>query len=397
MSQIKQIFRPKYRVDECMEAIRGVLESGWTGQGPNCQAFEKEFQAFLGTSAQQDAVFCNSATAALHMAVKLCDLPPGSKIATTALTFCSTNHVILYENHTPVFCDINMIDLSLSAESVIQAIKAGARAVIWVHLGGNVTSGFYTVCDYIKNHAPDVVMIEDCAHAAGSFYQGYIAADGHTIRLLKRRVGSPIDGIKQMSCFSFQAVKNLPTADSGMLVIPSEYSVRARKLVWLGIDKSTYSRTNTQEYKWRYTIDELGYKYNGNDIMAAIARVQLKYLDHDNAYRKMLYKTYQEALIDRPLLHAPESSQHLIQVLVRNREEVMQQMQAAGYGTGVHYLPNYEFPIFAPYYQAGSCPITEEFAPQILSLPNHSEVTIEDVLKICEIINQNYFSSRSLQ
>jgi len=275
-TKLVQLFHPKYRVDECLAEIREVLESGWTGYGPKSAQFEKEFCNFLGV---KQGVFLNSATAALHIALRLLDLPPQSRVATTPITFCSTNHVILYEGLTPVFCDVNPKTLCLSFDSIKKAIEEGAKAVLWVHYGGYVSSDFYQLMDYIDTYATHVKVIEDCAHAAGSFYFN------------KKRVGS---WGGNLACFSFQAVKNLPSSDSGFLVVPQLHLERAKRLAWLGIDKSTYARTSSQKgeelYKWRYSISELGWKYNGNDIVAAVCLTQLKYLDADNAYRKQIRK-----------------------------------------------------------------------------------------------------------
>lgn len=376
-TKLVQLFHPKYRVDECITEIRSVLESGWTGYGPKSAAFEKEFSEFLGIN---HGVFLNSATAALHIALHLLGLPPKTKVATTPLTFCSTNHVILYEKMIPVFCDIDPKNLCLSFESVKKAIdEDGIEAVLWVHYGGYVSSDFYKLMQYIEQNHLKIEVIEDCAHASGSFY------------CYGRRVGSK----NNLACFSFQAVKNLPSADSGFLTIPNNEALleRAKRLAWLGIDKSTYARISSTKgeelYKWRYTIDELGWKYNGNDIMAAICSTQLKYLDQDNAYRKQIRAWYAKTTLGANLIdHDENSSTHLVAGLFENRDYLMTKLKLRGYAPGVHYIPNYEFPIFEKYYTKGSCPNTEKIANKILTLPNHLRLTHDDVMEICKIIEE---------
>jgi dTDP-4-amino-4,6-dideoxygalactose transaminase len=88
--------------------------------------------------------------------------------------------------------------------------------------------------------------------------------------------------------FSFHAVKNLPTADSGMVCFAdAELDAVARHWTWLGIDKDTYSRTHSDStYKWHYEVEHVGFKYHGNSIMAALGVVALKYVDADNACRR---------------------------------------------------------------------------------------------------------------
>lgn len=369
-----QLFRPTYEVEECIKAIRKVLLSGWTGPGPESQRFEQDWCQFTGA---KHAHFLNSATAALHIAVRMLDLPKGSKILTTPLTFVSTNAVILYEGCEPVFVDINENDLSLDEDDFMNKLEAHqAKGALWVHYAGQVSSHFDRV---MNRDLKGLQMIEDSAHAGGAFYRD------------RSRVGSRAD---TFSCFSYQAVKNLPTFDSGMLCCPTDdFLKRAKKLAWLGIDKDTYSRTNSHQnevYKWRYDVSELGWKYNGNDVAAAIANTQLKYLDRDNAFRRNIYEAYLKNFKGHNQItlipHSIGSSHHLLVIRVNNREEVIAALKVKGIAPGVHYLPNNEFPVFRPYYQPGSCPNLERIAPQILSLPNHLQLTLSEIDQVSETV-----------
>jgi dTDP-4-amino-4,6-dideoxygalactose transaminase len=373
------LFRPRYEVEECLSAIRQVLEKGWTGQGPKCQEFENAWKDFIGAP---NAHFVSSATAALHIAVRLLDLPKGSKVATTPITFVSSNAVLLYEGLEPVFCDIGA-DLSLSFNSVKTAIEEkGAKAVMWVHYGGSISEDFYDLMKYANEHK--IPVIEDCAHAAGAFYR-----DG-------TRVGSRKDTI---SCFSYHSVKNLPIMDGGMICVPNqEAHNRATRLSWMGIDKSTYARTGdagNEVYKWSYDVPELGWKYNGNDIAASIGLVQLKYLDQGNAYRKLLYERYINNLIGMPResdirvsRHSEGSSHHLLVVKAANRDTLIAALKLNGIAPGVHYLPNYRFPVFARF-DHGACENVEKESDQLVSLPNHLCLAITEVDTVCRIIKSS--------
>lgn len=366
------LFKARYEVEECVDAIRKVLTSGWSGQGPKCAEFEAAWKDFTGAS---NAHFVSSATAALHVAVRLWDLPKGTKVATTPITFVSSNAVLLYEGLEPVFCDVGP-DLSLSFESVKKAIESkGAKAVMWVHYGGSVSEDFYKLMTYARMNS--IKVIEDCAHAAGASYK-----DGS-------RVGSRTDTV---SCFSFHSVKNLPIMDGGMLCVPDKgLHERATRLSWLGIDKSTYARTageGNEVYKWSYDVPELGWKYNGNDIAASIGLVQLKYLDRDNAYRKMIYGRYVENLVIGKVglvTHSEKSAHHLVVAMVQNREAVIAGMKANGIAPGVHYLPNYLFPVFSKF-DHSDCTGVEEWSKDIVSLPNHLCMTMKDVDEVCRVV-----------
>jgi len=369
-----QLFRPTFEIDECLASLRRILESGWTGTGPECKQFEEEWNGFIGS---KYSLFLNSATAALHIAIRLLNLPKQSKILTTPLTFVSTNAVILYEGHEPVFVDVNEEDLSLcSADFANKKKQSDAKAAIWVHYGGQISPHFYSTLNANK----DLQFIEDCAHASGAYYE-----DGS-------RVGSKTNTI---SCFSYHSVKNLPTFDSGMLCCPSASMLeRARRLSWMGIDKDTYSRTNSNDlYKWYYQVSELGWKYNGNDIAACIARVQLKFLDRDNEIRRRHFYSYKRNFDGYPqitlLPHLNSSAPHLIVIRVKNRDELIMALKKRGISPGVHYLPNFEFPVFQKYYQKGSCPNAERISNEILSLPNHLKLTQSDIDFVSEVVIQH--------
>lgn len=366
------LFRPRYEVNECVEEIRKVLESGWSGLGPKCSEFEKQWCAFTGAA---NSHFVSSATAALHVAVRLLDLPKGTPVATTPLTFVSSNAAILYEGLVPVFCDCGK-DLSLSFESVRRAVEEkGAKAVVWVHHGGNVSLDFYKMMEYAKNAG--IKVVEDCAHASGASYK-----DGS-------RVGSRTDTV---SCFSFHSVKNLPIFDGGFVCVPSkEADARARRLSWLGIDKSTYSRTTggtNEVYKWAYDVPELGWKYNGNDVAASIGLVQLKYLDRDNAYRKAIAERYADRLKGTSVdfvEHQKGSSRHLVVARVADRDRVIAAMKANGMAPGVHYMPNYMFPVFAGF-DRSLCETMDKDWKGIVSLPNHMCLSMADVDEVCKVV-----------
>lgn len=370
-----QLFRPKYEVEECLREIRKVMEMGWTGCGPKCVEFEKAWSGYIGAPYPH---FVSSATAALHIAVRLLDLPKGSKIVSTPITFVSTNAAIVYEGHEPVFADVSG-DMSLRFESVEKAVQTtGAKAVIWVHYGGSVSKDFYTLMSAVNNGKLNVKVIEDCAHASGACY-----SDG-------RRVGSRTDTI---SCFSFHSVKNLPIFDGGMICVPNAHMrTRAGALSWLGIDKGTFARTvdgANEVYKWAYNVPELGWKYNANDIAASIGLVQLKYLDRDNAFRARIHEWYKDLLGEKAMDHERGSSHHLMIAWVKDRDSVIAKLKANGIAPGVHYLPNYKFPAFEKY-DHSLCISAERAFSEIISLPNHLEMTRKDVEMVCEIIGNGF-------
>lgn len=368
----QQLFVPKFRVAECLEAIGECLEKGWTGLGFKTVEIEKAWQSYTGLP---HAHFLSSNTVGLHLAVELFKRKhgwaDGDEVITTPLTFVSSNHAVLYSGLKPIFADVDE-SLCLDPASIEERISPRTRAVMFVGMGGN--SGQYEkVAELCRRRGLKLIL--DAAHMSGTRVQG-------------KTVGADADVI----VYSYQAVKNLPTADSGMICFrEKEDDERARKLSWLGINKDTYARTAAQgAYKWMYDVEELGFKYHGNSIMAAIALVSLKYLDQDNAYRRQLASWYRAEVGAHPgLSFVPvaddcESSTHLVQIRVKNRDALMLALNEHEVYPGVHYRDNTEYEMYS--YGAGTCPNAHLASTEIISLPMHMGITKADVEKISALL-----------
>lgn len=375
MTMSTQLFVPTFEVEECLDEIRDCLEKGWTGLGYKTIEFEEKWKAYTGLP---HAHFLNSATAGLHLAIKIFKEEEGWKdgdeVITTPLTFVSSNHAIGYEGLRAVFADVDEY-LCLDPASVEERITERTRAVMFVGLGGS-SGRLQEIVQLCKRHGLRLIL--DAAHMSGTRCHGQI-------------VGKEAD----VAVYSYQAVKNLPTADSGMICFQeARYDAIARKMAWLGINKDTYARTNDKgAYKWKYDVEYLGFKYHGNSIMAAIALVQLRYLDRDNAYRRQICCWYDEAFgkvpqLVRPIALPPgcESSRHLYIIEVDHRDELILALNESQIYPGVHYRDN---TCYAMYEQAqGSCPNAHRLSERILSLPLHLRMSKAEVDHIAESIIQ---------
>lgn len=365
------LFVPTFRIDEVLEAIRECLEKGWTGLGFKTVEFE---QAWKDHTRLPHAHFLSSASAGLHLALKLLKEArgwrEGDEVITTPLTFVSTNHAILYEGLRPVFADVDE-HLCLDPASVAARITPRTRAVVFVGLGGN--PGRYAEVRKLCAER-GLALVLDAAHMSGTWM-----ADG-------THAGADAD----VSVFSFQAVKNLPTADSGMVCFASAgLDEEVRKWTWLGINKDTYTRTQSSgAYKWHYDVEHVGFKYHGNSIMAAMGLVGLKYMEQDNAFRRDLAAVYDAELagasgVERiVMVPGCTPSRHLYQVLVERRDEVMVGLNARGVYPGVHYRDN---TLYRMYAQAeGTCPRARRASERVISLPLHLRLTVDDARRVAE-------------
>ncbi len=369
-----QLFVPTFDVDACLAQVRECLEKGWTGMGYKTVEFEEAWKKYTGLP---HAYYVNSNTAGLNLAVEVLKIQNGwaddDEIITTPLTFISTNHAIILGKMKAVFADVDDT-LCLDPAEVEKHITNRTRAVMFVGFGGN-TGRYGEIVALCKKHGLKLIL--DAAHMAGT------------------RLNSEIPGKEaDVVVYSFQAVKNLPTGDSGIVCFATaENDALVRKLAWLGINKDTYSRTISEggTYKWKYDVEYVGYKDNGNAIMAGIALAQLPHLDRDNAYRRTLAQWYTDGFKDYGdklrLVETPadcESARHLFQIIVDDRDGLMIYLNANEIYPGVHYVDNTEYRMYR--YADGSCPRARYASNHIISLPMHLRLTYSDVRKVIQTI-----------
>ena len=200
-----QVFKPFFRKDEILAEMAECLDIGWTGMGFKTLHFEEAFKAYTGLG---NAHFLSSATAGLELALKVLKQhyrwDDDCEVVTTPMTFISSNHAILKNVLIPVFADVDE-QLCLDPASIEACITPKTRAVMFVGLGGNIgqLEAVKALCK--KNN---LVLILDAAHMAGT----RVKSVGTSSRF-DLHAGHDVD----VAVFSFQAVKNLPTADSGMV------------------------------------------------------------------------------------------------------------------------------------------------------------------------------------
>jgi perosamine synthetase len=372
-----QLNRPFYH-PEAYKNVKRVLESGWSGLGPEVEAFEQEFATYLGA---KYVVGTSSGTEALRLSVVSAHLTKGSIIITTPNTFVSTGHVILQSGFIPYFVDIDLRTGSLSIDSVHKALKdKGIKvgAIMVVHYGGMPID-----VDEFKDLADRYCceLFEDAAHCSGSEYKG-------------TKVGS---GSRYCS-FSFHAVKNLSMGDGGAIATNDKAIYNyLKQLRWLGIDKSTLERSQGGLYSWDYDCPVLGFKSHLNDVSAAIGRGQLLHLDEDNKYRMSLVDRYlanlrfMENITPIGKQIGKVSSNHMFVVRFKTRElreRAMMALQENGIQYGHHYKNN---ALYSPYkhLQHGPLPNMEIWNDTALTLPLHLGVSLNDVDYICDTIDKS--------
>lgn len=376
-----QVFRPNYGEEE-FQALRESFGSGWIGLGPKTAEFEQKFCQHVNA---RYAVALNSATAGLHLAVAAFGIGTGDEVLVPTMSFVSTAHCVLYTGATPVFCDIEPDTLNIDLEDARRRVTEHTRAIIVVHYGG-------LPCDMDAVHSlageHNLVVVEDASHACGSQYKG-----------------QPIGALSEATVFSFHAVKNLATGDGGMITtnLVEMYHL-LRKLRWVGIDKSTWERTEEAEtsleagirryaqYSWYYEVDEIGYKYHMNDIAASLGLVQLQKLEGGNERRRQIAARYTEAFSSVKWIDTPPSkpyalsAQHNYVIKTPYRDALNAYLQDYGIATGVHYMPIHLHPLYRKRVSA-RLPVAEEVWTRLLTLPLYPTLTDEQVEYIIESVS----------
>lgn len=382
--EVLPVFRPDMGEEEA-KAVAEVIQSGWIGLGPKTEELETAFAKFTSS---KYAVSVNSATAALHLSLIALEIGKGDEVLVPSLTFVSTSHAVLYTRAKPIFVDVDPETLCMDPGDLKRKITKRSKAVIPVHYGGHPAD-----LDAIAKIAKDynLHVIEDASHACGARYK-------------EKKIGS----ISSLTCFSFHAVKNLATADGGMITTNnSALAQKIKRLRWVGINKETWEREELvasgdyRSYGWYYDVTDLGYKYHMNDITAAIGIVQLKKLNKTNAKRAKLTKRYNEKLKGIKWLKTPivknwaKSAYHNYVIQTAYRDKLNVFLKERKISSGVHYVPIHHFTYYKEQKLTADVPTTEKVWKNLLTLPLYPTLSIRDQDRVIKAIQD--FGRKAIQ
>lgn len=347
---------------EELEEVRTSLEAQWIGIGPKTAAFEKQFAERLGLPG---FVLLDSGSNALHLAVKLLDLPPGSDVLVPSFTWISCAHAVVLCGHNPVFCDVDLDTHNVTRKTVEAARTPNTKAVMVVHYGGLPVR-----LDEFEGLGLPVV--EDAAHATDS-----------------RLKGQACGGIGEVGIYSFDAVKNLAMGEGGGLTAKDPARVaRAKQLRYCGIGKSGFEASANKQRWWEYNVTDFFPKMLPSDIAASIGLAQLRKLDKMQAYRKQIWETYQKEFASLGWLvrpqDAPADARHsyftyCVRVPAGKRDAFAKRLYDRGIYTTLRYHPLHLNPI---YKSKAKLPVCERLNEEALSLPIHPALKPADVEKI---------------
>lgn len=350
---------------EVLAAVKRVFESGKLILGPEVHAFELEFAQFLGGGVHTVGVA--NGTDAISLILRAYGVGPGDEIVTVANTAVPTVSAIRETGARPVFCDVRPDTALIDVDKVPALVNERTKAVIAVHLFGNVVDVPRLLA---LVGARGVKVVEDCAQCHGA--------------TLRTEAGERMTGtMGDAAAFSFYPTKNLGAYGDGGLCTTTDAALAA-----LLRSKRMYG------FEEHYYAEREGVNSRLDELHAAILRVKLRHLPEHVARRRALAAIYDEELpktVTRvaPAAHA-QHAYHLYVVRVKDRDRVRQELDARGIGTGVHYpFPIHRMRGYAFLgYGDGSLPVTEQLAGEVLSLPLYPELPADDVRAVCKALGE---------
>ncbi|MDR2573908.1 MAG: DegT/DnrJ/EryC1/StrS family aminotransferase [Desulfovibrio sp.] len=354
---------------EARAVSRVLLEDGYLGMGNEVRLFEEELSAFLGISAQR-IIAVNTGTAALHLAVEALAPRGGGEVLAPSLTFVASFQAIAAAGCTPVACDCLPETGTLDLKDAEKRLSSKTFAVMPVDYASNPWQ-LDEVYDFATRKGLRVV--EDAAHAFGCLSRG-------------RKIGSFGD----LVCFSFDGIKNITSGEGGCVVsFDAEVARRISDARLLGVEGDAQKRFAGAR-SWDPDVTRQGWRYHMSNIMAALGRVQLARLETEFIpARRALAARYREQLAgvaDIAFLRTDPADfivPHIlpVRVLRRRKDAVKNALAEKGIPTGMHYKPNHLLTYFGG--GAACLPATEQLYSELLTLPLHPGLSVQDVDNVC--------------
>jgi dTDP-4-amino-4,6-dideoxygalactose transaminase len=356
--------------DAELRAVAEVFADGYLGMGETVAAFERELAEWLGGGVRVAAV--SSGTSALHLACAAIGLKSGDEVLVPANTFVACFQAVSATGADPVACDIDPATGLLDMNDARRRITARTRAVLPVHYAG-FGGDFPALLDWAATCGLRV--IDDAAHAFGGRSHG-------------RLFGSFGD----VTCFSFDPIKNITCGEGGAVVTrDEEVDRRVRAMRRLGIERV---RTASAGDAGNLAFDVIGpgWRYHMPNLLAAIGRVQLGRFESEIKPRRLgLAELYRVLLAGVPRLGLPPAEDgvvpHIVAVSVpaEERETLRGRLRAAGFETSVQYPPANRLTRF----RSPPLPGAEQWFRESFTLPLHQRVREDQVRTICKIVREH--------
>jgi dTDP-4-amino-4,6-dideoxygalactose transaminase len=379
--------------DEEIEEVVATLRSDWITTGPRTQAFERQFEEFVGARAALAVASCSGA---LHVSLAALGIGRGDRVITTPMTFCSTVNVIEHLGAEPVLVDVEADTLNIHpervAEVLAQPIGPSVKALLPVHLYGHPADMGRLEAIASAHGLP---IVEDAAHALPACSRGRLVG-----------AAEPSGAPARLTCFSFYATKNMTTAEGGMVTGDPELVGEARLWSLHGMSRDAWKRYDGAS-PWYYEVTRPGFKYNMTDLQAAIGIHQLRKLPRFHSRRREIAHRYNEAFGSVNELEIPverpdvEHAWHIYALklnlgeLTITRDEFIEELKSRNIGSSVHFIPVHLHPYYRNKYgyRPEDFPVCSSEFHRLVSLPLHPRLTDEDaedvIGEVTDIVRRN--------
>lgn len=366
---------------EEIEAAVSVLRSGWLTMGEKTFLLEEKLAHYLKANY---VVAVNACTSALHLSLLASGVGEGDEVITSPNTFAATANVILFCRAKPVFVDIDSRTGNINADLIENAVTEKTKAIIPVHFAGHPCE-----MDKIERIARKykLSVIEDAAHALGAEFRG-------------KKIGS----LSDFTCFSFYAAKNLTTIEGGAIALKNKkHLALLQKLRLHGLSRTAWSRYRARGVA-KYAVEVLGYKYNLNDVAAAIGLVQLRRYEKLQKKRARIAEYYLRKLQEVEEITLPyvaphiKHSWHIFVIRCKRatlRDQLADDLKKKNIGTAFHFVPLHLQPLYRRKIgtKHGLCPEAEAFGRSCLTIPLHPAMSLKDARRVVEAIKA-FFQKR---
>jgi len=340
--------------NEMIDAAVHALENEKFILGESVFKFEEEFAKYIGT---KNAISVNSGSSALYLSLLAANISNNSKVITSTNSFIASSNTIISTGAKPILVDIDESDGNLDMKNN----QANVDAIIPIHIYGNPCD-FESVKEFAETKK--IPIIEDACQAHGATYKG-------------KKVGS----LGELGCFSFYPTKNMTVGGDGGMITTDDDDL-AKTLISI--------RDNGRNESNRSIHEKFGFTMRLNTVNAAIGRVELKNLDEKNKRRKEIAEIYEKNMSKNILLSTNKLGRsvfHQIVIKHKERDKIKNHLSENDIGTAIHYaVPIHKQPIYSNLNL--SLPVSETFANQVLSLPSYPQLTDDEILVICEKVNE---------
>lgn len=352
------------------DAVLKVLDKEYLGMGEEVKLFEEKIKSYLKTN--MDVVCVSTGTSALHLSLSALGLKHGDEVLVPSLTYIASYQAISATGAMPISCEVNPNTLFFDVDDARAKITKNTKVIMPVHYASS-SIGMDEVYKLAQEF--ELRVVEDAAQAFGSKRNGKLVG---------------IDG--DIICFSFDGIKNITSGEGGAILSnDKEFIQKVQDGRLLGVEKDTQMRYTSQR-SWDFDVKEQGFRYHMSNIMAAIGIVQIDRLNDFKLKRQNIAKRYCKALNDVEHIELlnfnfDEVLPHIFVIKAQKRDELREFLLLNNIECGIHYKPNH---LHTKYKSDFNLVLTEQIYEEILTLPCHFDLTVDEQNTVINKIREFY-------